>query len=159
MRHFKGSSGGFTFVELIVVTAMMAILASAAMPLARVSMKRQKEAELRRNLREIREAIDQFKDWADVGRLAQSEVAFGSENYPSSLEQLVDGALLANDATGRKKKFLRRIPMDPMTGRAEWGMRSYQDAVDSKVWGGQNVFDVYTKYEGTALNGTKYKDW
>ena len=159
MRWFQKSSDGFSFVEIIVVTAIMAVLASAALPIARVSMRRQKEADCRRELRNIRTAIDQFKDWADTGRLAQSEVQFGNENYPSSLEQLVDGALIANDATGRKKKFLRRIPVDPLTGSADWGKRSYQDANDARVWGGQNVFDVYTKAEGKGLNGTKYRDW
>jgi general secretion pathway protein G len=159
MRWFHKSSDGFSFVEIIVVTAIMAVLASAALPIARVSMRRQKEADCRRELRNIRTAIDQFKQFADAGALAQSEVQFGNEGYPSSLEQLVDGALLANDATGRKKKFLRRIPVDPLTGTADWGKRSYQDSADSRVWGGQNVYDVYTKAEGKALDGTKYRDW
>ena len=159
MRWFRKSSDGFSFVEIIVVTAIMGILATAALPIARVSMRRQREVDARRTIREIRTAIDQFKDWADRGLIAQSELQFGSENYPSSLDVLVDGVLLANDATGRKKKFLRRIPMDPLTGSTDWGKRSYQDATDSKVWGGQNVFDVYTKAEGRALDGSKYKDW
>ena len=159
MRWFKSSSDGFSFVEIVVVTAIMAILATAALPIARVSMRRQKEADCRRELRNIRAAIDLFHDMAETGRLAQSEVQFGNEFYPNSLEQLVDGALLANDATGRKKKFLRRIPIDPLTGSTDWGKRSYQDAPDAKVWGGQNVFDVYTKAEGRALDGTKYRDW
>src|SRR5262245_57865037 len=119
MRWFRKTSDGFTFVELIVVAALMMILASAPMPLARVSMKRQREAQLRLTLREVRTAIDLFHDWAEVGRIAQHELTFGSENYPTSLDQLVQGVTLANDVTGRKKKFLRRIPIDPMTGRAE----------------------------------------
>src|SRR4030095_8072576 len=155
----KSSSSGFTFVELLVVTAIMMILASAALPLARVSMKRQREADLHRSLREMRTAIDQFKDWADRGRIAQTELSVGSENYPTSLDQLVEGVLLANDATGRRKKFLRRVPVDPMTGTTDWGKRSYQDAPDSKVWGGQSIYDVYTKFDGKALDGSKYKDW
>ena len=160
MKYLRKTSDGFTFVELIVVAALMMILASAAMPLARVSMKRQREAQLRYTLREVRVAIDQFHDWAEAGRIAQHELTFGSENYPTSLDQLVQGVTLANDVTGRKKKFLRRIPIDPMTGRAEWGMRSVQDPADSKVWSGQNVFDIYTKHEGSALDGkTKYRDW
>lgn len=159
MKWLRASSGGFTFIELIVAAAIMMILASAALPLARVSMKRQREAELRHSLREMREAIDSFKDWADSGRIASTELTFGSENYPSSLDVLVQGVALANDATGRKKKFLRRIPIDPMTGSADWGMRSYQDNPDTRVWGGQNVYDVYTKFDGKALDGTKYKDW
>ena len=155
----RSSGAGFTFVELIVATAVMMILASAAMPLVRVSIKRQKEADLRYNLREMRRAIDDFKSWADRGMLAAHELTFGAENYPSSLEQLVEGVTLANDASGRKKKFLRRVPMDPMTGTTDWGLRSYTDSADAKVWGGTSVFDVYTKYEGRALNGTKYRDW
>jgi general secretion pathway protein G len=158
VKLFRNSSG-FTFIELVVATAVIMVLASAALPLARVSIKRQREAQLRYNLREIREAIDTFKDWADAQMIAASEIQFGSEGYPASLDVLVEGVALANDATGRKKKFLRRIPIDPMTGRADWGLRSYQDPVDSKVWGGQNVFDVYSKREGVALDGTKYRDW
>jgi general secretion pathway protein G len=160
MKHFrKSSAGGFTFIELVIATAVLMVLASAALPLARVSIKRQREAQLRYTLREVREAIDSFKDWADMGQIAASEIQFGSENYPASLDQLVEGVTLANDATGRKKKFLRRIPIDPMTGRAEWGMRAYQDPPDSKVWGGQSVYDIYSKAEGIALDGTKYRDW
>jgi general secretion pathway protein G len=160
MRWFrKSSSSGFTFIELLVVVGIISVLATAALPLARVSMKRQREADLHRALKEMRTAIDQFKDWAERGQLAQTEIQLGSENYPSSLEQLVEGALLAGDATGRRKKFLRRIPIDPMTGSTDWGKRSYQDAPDSRVWGGQSVFDVYTKADGKALNGSKYKDW
>lgn len=159
MRWYRKSSDGFTFLELIVVTAIMMVLASAALPLTRIAMKREREAELRRDLREIRTAIDQFKDWADRGQIAQTELTVGSENYPASLDVLVEGALLANDATGKRKKFLRRVPIDPMTGTADWGKRSYQDAPDAKMWGGQNIYDVYTKYDGKALDGTKYKDW
>jgi general secretion pathway protein G len=160
MRRFRQSAAeGFTFLELIVVTAIMMILASAALPIARVSMKRQREADLRYNMREIRKAIDLFKDYADRQFLASTELSSGCENYPPSLEILVDGAMLANDATGKKKKFLRRIPLDPLTGSTDWGKRSYADAPDSKVWGGGCVFDIYTKYEGKALDGSKYKDW
>lgn len=159
MHYFRKSSSGFTFIELVVATAVMMILASAALPLARVSIKRQRERDLRYTLRQMRTAIDQFKDYADTGRIAQNELQFGSENYPPSLEILVEGVTRANDASGTKQKFLRRIPIDPMTGRAEWGMRAYQDTPDSKTWGGQNVYDVYSKAEGTGLDGTKYKDW
>jgi general secretion pathway protein G len=155
----RKSVAGFTFVELIIATAVMMILASAALPIARVSIKRQREKDLRYTLREMRGAIDKFKDYADSGRISQLELQFGSENYPASLDQLVEGVAMANDATGRKFKFLRRVPIDPMTGRAEWGLRSYQDSPDSKVWGGQSVFDVYSKAEGIALDGTKYRDW
>jgi len=160
MRWFrKSSSKGFTFIELIIVTAIMMVLASAALPLARVSMRRARETELKRTMREVRTAIDQFKMWADMQRFAATEVSMGCENYPPSLEILVDGALLVNDATGKRKKFLRRIPMDPITGTTDWGKRSYADAPDAKVWGGQCVFDIYTKADGTGLDGTKYKDW
>ena len=150
---------GFTFVELLVVTTILLILASAVMPLARVSIQRQREAELRRSLREMRTAIDKFKDAADAGAIAPSEIRPGSENYPASLEILVEGVTKNNDATGVKLKFLRRIPIDPITKSTEWGMRSYSDKPDSTSWGGGNVFDVYTKAEGKALDGTKYKDW
>lgn len=153
------SARGFTFIELIIVSTILIILASAVMPLAKVASQRQKEAELRRSLREMRTAIDKFKDYADTNRIAAYELQFGSENYPASLDVLVEGVAVANDTTGRKLKFLRRIPIDPMTGRAEWGMRAYQDNADSKVWGGQNVYDVYSKSEGIALDGTKYRDW
>jgi general secretion pathway protein G len=157
LRH--SSSSGFTFLELIIVTAVMMILASAALPMTRVSMKRTREAEYRRTIREVRAALDKFKDMGDRGLIAQTELPFGSENYPTSLDVLVQGVLLANDASGRRYKFLRRIPIDPLTGSSDWGKRSYQDAPDSKMWGGQNVYDIYTKFEGTALDGTKYKDW
>ncbi len=160
MGRFRATNAsGFSFVEILVVTAIMMILASAALPLARVSMRRQREADLRRDLREVRTAIDQFKDWCDRGAIAQSEITLGAECYPTSLDVLVDGVLLANDATGKRKKFLRRVPVDPMTSSADWGKRAYQDAPDAKVWGGQCVYDIYTKYDGTALDGTKYRDW
>jgi general secretion pathway protein G len=150
---------GYTFVELLVVSTIVLILASAVMPLAKVTATRTREAELRRDLREMRSAIDKFKDAADVGQIAPLELKAGNENYPPDLETLVEGIPAANDATGRKLKFLRHVPIDPMTHSAEWGMRSYQDAPDAKSWGGDNVFDVYTTFEGTALDGTKYRDW
>jgi general secretion pathway protein G len=150
---------GFTFVELLVVVTIVTILASAIMPLAKVTARRTREAELRRDLREIRTAIDKFKDAADIGQIGSLDLKVGAENYPADLQQLVDGVTAANDATGRKLKFLRRIPVDPMTHSTEWGLRSYQDKPDSTHWGGQNVFDVYTTFDGTALDGTKYKDW
>ena len=150
---------GFTFVELLVVATIVIILASAIMPLAKVTATRNREAELRRSLREIRTAIDRFKDAADLGQIGSLDIKVGSENYPPDLQTLVDGVTAANDATGRKLKFLRHVPIDPMTHGTEWGMRSYQDKADSTRWGGQNVFDVYTTFEGKALDGTKYKDW
>lgn len=150
---------GYSFIELLVVSAIIIILASAAMPLAKVTATRQREAELRRSLREMRTAIDKYKDAADLGRISPLELNVGAEGYPPDLETLVEGVSPANDATTRKLKFLRRIPVDSMTHKAEWGLRSYQDRPDSTRWGGQNVFDVHTTFEGTALDGTKYRDW
>jgi general secretion pathway protein G len=153
------SAEGFTFVELLMTALIVLILASAAMPLAKVTMQRQREGELRRTLRELRTAIDKYKDSVDNGLIAGTDVKLGSEGYPADLQTLVDGVTKNGDATGAKLKFLRRIPIDPITHGTEWGLRSYQDAPDSKNWGGQNVFDVYTKSEGKALDGTTYKDW
>jgi general secretion pathway protein G len=157
-RSVAGRSG-YTFVELVVVGTMLLILASAVLPLAKVTVQRQREIELRRALREMRVAIDRFKDAADQGVIGSTELRTGAEGYPPDLEALVEGVSVVNDASGRKLKFLRRIPIDPMTRSTEWGLRSYQDASDSTTWGGQNVFDVFTKSTGTALDGTKYKDW
>jgi general secretion pathway protein G len=151
--------GGFTFIELLVVTTILLILASAVMPLARVTVQRTREAELRRALREMRTAIDKYKDAVDNGLIGSIDVKVGSEGYPPDLETLVEGVGVANDATGRKLKFLRRVPIDPISGSEEWGMRAYGDKPDSTSWGGSNVYDVYSKSEGTALDGTKYKDW
>jgi len=155
----RGGSRGYSFVELLVVATIIIILASAIMPLAKVTAQRAREAELRRNLREIRTAIDKYKDAADLQQIGSFDVKIGSEGYPADLQVLVDGVTAANDATGRKLKWLRRVPVDPMTHSTEWGLRSYQDKPDATRWGGQNVFDVYTTYEGTALDGTKYRDW
>ncbi len=150
---------GYSFVELLVVTTIILILASAVQPLARVTIQRQKEVELRRSLREMRNAIDRFKDAADRGMIPSTELKPNSEGYPPDLDALVEGVSVANDASGRKLKLLRRIPVDPMTGEAEWALRSYQDKPDTTSWGGQNVFDVRSLSTGTALDGTKYKDW
>lgn len=156
---FRAGSNGYTFVELLIVVTVLMILASAVLPLAQVTSQRQREVELRRNLREIRTAIDKFKDAVDTGMIPTTELRPDNEGYPPDLDKLVDGVAIANDATGRKLKFLRRIPIDPMTYDTEWGLRSYQDKPDSTSWGGQNVFDVYSKSSGTALDGTKYRDW
>ena len=150
---------GYTFIELIIVSSMIMVLAAAIMPLAKVTMQRAREAELRRALREMRTAIDKFKDAADTGQIGTLDLKAGAENYPPDLQTLVDGVAAANDATGRKLKYLRRVPIDPMTRGAEWGLRSYQDDPKSTRWGGQDVFDVHTMSEGTGLDGTKYKDW
>jgi general secretion pathway protein G len=149
------SQVGLTLVELIFTVAIVSILSLAALPLARVTIQREREVELRRNLREIREAIDRYKDAADRGFV---ELKFGSEGYPPDMETLVKGVAQLN-AVDKKLKFLRRIPRDPMTGSTEWGLRSSQDSPDSKSYGGQNVYDIFSKSTGTALDGTKYADW
>jgi len=150
---------GFTFVELVVVTAILMLLASVAMPLAQVTAQRQREAELHRSLREMRTAIDKFKDAVDQGLIPSTELDPANEGYPKDLDTLVNGVSAANDASGRKLKFLRRVPIDPMTKTTEWGKRSYQDRADSSSWGRENVYEVYTTSEGTGLDGTKYRDW
>ena len=149
------SQVGMTLLELIMAAAILAILSSAAIPIARVSIIRQKERELRLDLREMRTAIDNYKDKADKNLI---RVEVGSEGYPPDLETLVKGVQLGagND---HKIRFLRHVPVDPMTGRPDWGLRSIQDDPDSTSWGGKNVFDVYSKSQGTALDGTKYADW
>jgi general secretion pathway protein G len=143
---------GLTLVELVVTVAILAILASAAAPIARFKIKREKERELRYDLWTMRDAIDKYKDAADRGAF-QTKV--DSQNYPPDLETLVNGV----DVQGKKVRFLRHIPVDPMTGKAEWGLRSMQDDPTSDSYGGQSVFDVYSKSQGTALDGTKYSEW
>src|SRR5436305_5649327 len=143
---------GLTLVELIVAVTILAILAGAAVPLARTTVRREKERELRRDLWEMRDAIDRYKDAADRGAF---QIKVGTEGYPPDLETLVKGI----DSNGKKLRYLRRIPVDPMTGNTEWGRRSMHDEPDSSSWGGQNVFDVFTKSQGTALDGTKYSQW
>lgn len=147
-----GREAGLTLIELIVTVAILGLLASAAVPLARWNIKREKERELRSDLWEMRRAIDAYKDAAEKGGI-QTKV--DSDNYPPDLETLVKGV----DIKGKKVRFLRRIPVDPMTGQAEWGLRSEQDDPEGDSFGGQNVFDVYTKSQGTALDGTKYANW
>ena len=143
---------GFTLLELIIATAILVALSSLAVPLARVTIQREKERMLREDLWEMRDAIDRYKDAADR-QMFRTKV--DSQNYPPDLETLVKG----EDVQGKKVRFLRKIPIDPMTGTVEWGLRSMQDDPQSDSWGGQSVFDVYTKSQGTALDGTKNKDW
>ena len=150
---------GYSFVELLVVSTMLLILASAILPLSKVTIQRQREVEFRRALREIRTAIDRHKDSVDLGLIGGVNVQAGSEGYPADLETLVEGVEVLNDASGRKLRFLRRIPFDPMTRSTEWGLRSYQDDPDATNWGGDNVYDVYTTSNTTALDGTKYTEW
>ncbi|GMR21884.1 MAG: type II secretion system protein [Acidobacteriota bacterium] len=149
---------GFTYLELIIATMLLAILASAIIPVAQVSAKRVKEMELRRDLRMMRAAIDEYKRAVDLGLIGGVDIQLGSEGYPKELEVLVEGVEQVG-TPGKKLKFLRRIPRDPMTRSGEWGLRAYQDENDSRFWGGQNVYDVYSKSAGTALDGTKYRDW
>ncbi len=151
MRRFQ-SAHGLTMVELIVAVTILLILTGAAIPMARVRIQRERERNLRMALWEMRNAIDRYKDAADRGAF---QIKLGSEGYPPDLETLVEGV----DVGGKKVRFLRRIPTDPMTGTADWGLRSMQDDPDSRSWGGDNVFDVYTRSEGTALDGTKYNEW
>lgn len=155
-RRFSGQAG-MTLLELIIACSILAILSSAALPIARFTVLRERERELRHDLRDMRSAIDRYKDYSDRGMI-RTEV--GSEGYPPDLDTLVKGvALGGSGAAGKNVRFLRRIPVDPMTGQADWGMRSIQDDPDSTSWGGKNVFDVYSKSQGTALDGTKYTDW
>jgi general secretion pathway protein G len=150
--HPSHSQSGLTLVELIICVAIVAVLASAAIPIARFQVKRVKERELRRDLWEMRDAIDRYKDAAEKGAFMTKADSF---NYPPDLQTLVDGV----EVQDKKVKFLRRIPVDPMTNSTEWGLRSNQDDADSDSFGGQNVFDVHTKSTGTALDGTKYSTW
>lgn len=146
-----------TLLELIIACSILAILSSAALPIARFTVLRERERELRHDLRDMRNAIDRYKDYSDRGMI---RTELGSEGYPPDLDTLVKGvALGGSGAAGKNVRFLRRIPVDPMTGQADWGLRSIQDDPDSTSWGGKNVFDVYSKSQGTALDGTKYTDW
>lgn len=143
---------GFTLIEMIAAITILMILTGMAVPLARVTIKRERERELRRDLWEMRDAIDRYKDAADRGAF---QIKVESYGYPPDLQTLVDGV----DVNGKKLRFLRHIPVDPMTGDSEWGKRSMQDDPTSDSWDGNNVFDVYTKSTGTGLDGSKYKDW
>ncbi len=144
-----------TLVELIIACSILIVLASAALPVARYSVVRSKENELHAALREMRDAIDRYKDLADRNQI---RVEVGSEGYPPDLETLVKGVQLGA-GSDRKIRFLRKIPVDPITGKAEWGLRAVQDDADSNSWSGKNVFDVYSKSQATAIDGTKYSDW
>jgi len=168
-KRFGSRAKGFTLVEMLVVTAILAVLAMAVLPVAKTAFKREKEIELLRNLRLVREAIDGYKKLADEKKIQFEADTYG---YPPDLESLVNGVETQGQPTqpgsppsgqsseGKKiMRFLRRIPKDPMTNSAEWGLRSYEDDRDSEVWGGKNVYDVYTKSRATALDGTRYRDW
>lgn len=166
-KHLS-SSAGMTLLELIIATGILIVLASAALPLTRLTLKREKEAELHRDLREMRDAIDRYKDDADNHLIVTEQ---GSENYPPDLETLVKGVQVGAHTTGtgapgatqtqaqQLVRYLRKIPVDPMTGNTDWGKRSVSDDPTSTSWGGKNVFDVYSVSSGLAMNGTKYADW
>jgi len=154
-RNITHGEAGLTLLELIIACSILVILAASALPVAKYTIVRPKEAELRRDLREMRDAIDKYKDVADKNLV---RVQVGSEGYPPDLETLVKG--VEYGSSGHEKiRFLRRIPIDPMTGRAEWRFQSVQDDPDSTSWGGNNVFDVHSTSTATALDGTKYSDW
>jgi len=146
---------GFSLVELIITVTIIGILTAMAVPLARNTIQREREVELRQALRDLRVAIDKYKEASERGLI---QVKVGTDGYPENLEVLVEGVSMLN-TVDKKLKFLRKIPTDPMTNSADWGLRAYQDEPDAFSWGGENVFDVYTKSEGIALDGTKYKEW
>ena len=154
-KKHKRSEAGVTLLELFIASSLLVILASAALPIVRNTIVRSKEVQLHKALREIRDAIDHYKDYADRNLI---RVEVGSEGYPPDLETLVK-VIQIGAGSDRKVRFLRRIPVDAMTGRAEWNLQSVQDEPDSRSWGGSNVFDVHSKSQGTALDGTKYADW
>jgi general secretion pathway protein G len=154
-RKLRQFQIGMTLLELIIAASILLILSSAALPAFRFTVMRQKEAELHRGLREMRDAIDRYKDYSDRNVI---RVAAGSEGYPPDLETLVKGVRIG-PGDSDKVRFLRHIPIDPMSGRAEWGLRAIQDAPDSTSWGGQNVYDVYSKSQSTALDGSRYSEW
>ena len=151
-----GRQRGFSLTELVVVCAILTTLTAVAFPVAKFTIKRQKEMDLRYQLRMMRNAIDEYKRFGDAGLLP---LELGTDGYPSELEQLTEAHNLVGQGPSTIKRFMRRIPIDPMTGEAEWGLRSYQDDPDSGSWGGENVYDVYSLSEGTGLNGIPYSEW
>ncbi len=155
-KRFRSTrSSGMTLLELVIACSVLLVLASVALPLARVTVIRGKEQKLRYDLREMRDAIDRYKDDADKGLI---QVQAGTEGYPPTLDTLYEGVQLTS-AQDRRVRYLREIPKDPFTGNKDWGQRSVQDDPDSTAWGGQDVFDVYSQAPGTALDGTKYSEW
>jgi len=155
-RPMHASQAGMTLIELIIACAILAVLSTVALPLARVAVIHKKEDMLRYHLRQIRDAIDRYKDYADQNKI---QVQAGTEGYPPDLETLVNGVPLTGTTDNKKIHFLRNLPTDPMTGNTDWGLRSVQDDPDSQAWGGTDVFNVYSKSTATALNGTRYSDW
>ncbi len=155
MRTIDRRTAGFTLAELVTVAAVLAILAAVTLPIAKFASKRSKELDLRQDLREMRFAIDEYKRYSDAGLIP---VDLNTDGYPKKLEILVDGVDVVGQIN-KKAKFLRRLPVDPMTGKDEWGLRSYQDKPDETSWGGENVYDVYSQSEGVGLNGVPYTKW
>jgi general secretion pathway protein G len=155
-RRRRGGAAGMSLLELVVACAILLILATASIPIARNTIRWRKEEELRWQLRQLRDAIDRYKDASDKGQI---QVKAGTEGYPESLDALTKPTPLTGTAADKRIRFLRGIPTDPMTKSKDWGLRSVQDDTDSTSWGGQDVFDVYSKSSGTAMDGTKYSDW
>lgn len=154
-RPSQRSTFGYTMVELVLVCTLLVILAAVALPASKYTVRRGKEIQLRHALRELRNAIDEYKRFSDAGLIA---VELGTEGYPRELDALVEGVEVVGQID-KEVKFIRRIPVDPMTGESEWGLRSFQDEVDSTSWGGENVFDVYSLSAGVGLNGVPYSEW
>jgi general secretion pathway protein G len=154
-RHSEKAEKGFTLAELVMVAAVLVILASVTLPIAKFTARRTKEMELRAALREMRYAVDEYKRFSEMGLIP---IDLGTEGYPAELEILVEGVEVVGQVD-KKLKLLRRVPLDPMTGEREWGLRSYQDEPDSTSWGGENVYDVYSLSEGVGLNGVPYREW
>ena len=151
----RRSQAGFTLAELVTVAAVMTVLALVTLPVAKFTAKRSREADLRQSLREMRSAVDEYKRYSDAGLIP---VDLGTEGYPKKLEVLVEGVEIVGQVD-KKLKLLRRIPVDPMTGKDEWGLRSYQDAWDATSWGGEDIYDVYSLSRGVGLNGIPYRKW
>ena len=158
-RSARSSCAGFTYLEMVATAAILLILASAILPMARVTRTRTREIELRRELRTMRTAIDKYHQAVLEGKIGGTDVKLGSNGYPPDLDVLVEGVSQVGRVDGVKLKFLRRVPKDPITGTTDWGMRCYQDDPKSDSWCGQNVWDVYTKSGGKGLDGTRYKEW
>ena len=155
MLKIRRSQAGFTLAELVMVAAIMSTLALAVMPVVKYTSKRAKESELRHALRDMRNAVDEYKRYSDMGLIP---IDLGTDGYPKELEVLVEGVEIVGQVD-KKVKFLRRLPVDPMTGKAEWGMRSYQDEPDATSWGGENVYDVYSLSQAKGLNKVPYRNW
>ena len=151
----RAGGAGFSLIEMVIVAALLTILAGVTLPVVRFAEKRQKEMDLHASLREMRYAIDEFKRYSDNGLIP---VDFGTDGYPKDLDVLVEGVEIVGQID-MKVRFLRRVPVDPMTGEAEWGLRSYQDDFDTESWGGENVYDVYSLSEGTGLDDVPYREW